>query len=117
MNNNQNIKKTHGGKRSGAGRKAGSYEKMRAGKLLHAIHKTSGKPLEYLIAEHYQDCINRGDYQAVREYEKTFLSKFVADKVDVDHTTLGQPIMANFRFPSQELPDWTNVSKTIKLEE
>lgn len=125
QNNNQNgpsqrYKKkapTRGGFRKNAGRKKGSSEKLRASALLNAIHKVTGKPLAFLIAEHYQDSVERGDWQAVRDYEKTFLSKVVADKVDVDHTTMGQPLTAMFQFPQRELPDWTNVEKVIKIEE
>jgi hypothetical protein len=116
LNNNQSIKKGRGGKRANAGRRKGSFEKLRASTMLNAIHKTSGKPLAFLIAEHYQDSVDRGDWQAVRDYEKTFMSKFVADKVDVDHTTLGQSLNASFSFPQKELTDWTSVEKTIKLE-
>ena len=107
MNNNQKIKNGRGGPRKNAGRKKGSFEKLRASALMHAIYKTSGKPLAFLIAEHYQDSVDRGDWQAVRDYEKTFLSKVLADKVDVDHTTGGQPIQTIFNFPQKELVDWT----------
>ena len=117
MNNNQKIKTGRGGKRLNAGRRKGSFEKLRASKLMHAIHKTSGKSLEFLIAEHYQDSVDRGDWQAVRDYEKTFISKFAADKVDVDHTTGGQPLTAVFKFPQEELTDWNTIPKTIKIEE
>ena len=40
MNNNQKIKTGRGGKRANAGRRKGSFEKLRASKLMHAIHKT-----------------------------------------------------------------------------
>jgi hypothetical protein len=108
---------SRGGFRKNAGRKKGSSEKLRASALLNAIHKVTGKPLAFLIAEHYQDSVDRGDWQAVRDYEKTFLSKVIADKVDVDHTTLGQSIHANFNFPQKELPDWNSIPKTITIDE
>ncbi len=115
MKNNQKTK-GRGGYRPGSGRKKGAYEKLRASTLLNAIHKVTGKPLAFLIAEHYQDSVDRGDWQAVRDYEKTLLSKVVADKVDVDYTTMGQPLTAVFKFPQQELSDWNNIPKTIKIE-
>lgn len=115
MNNNQNFKPGRGGKRKNAGRKKGSFEKLRAQSVLNAIYHQSGKSLSQLIAQHYQDCIDRNDWQAVREYEKTFISKFAADKVDVDHTTNGQSI--NLVFPHRELPDWTNIPVTVTTKD
>jgi hypothetical protein len=109
MNNNQDIKSRHGGKRKNAGRKKGSLEKLRAQSVLNAIYRESGKSLSQLIAQHYQECIDRGDWQAVREYEKTFISKFAADKLDVDHTTQGQSLRPIYNFPKNELPDWSPI--------
>jgi hypothetical protein len=43
------------------------------------------------------------------------LNKVVADKVDVDHTTLGQPIQTVFNFPQRELEDW-NPEVSFKYE-
>jgi len=107
---------SRGGFRKNAGRKKGSTEKLRVSALLNAIHKTTGKPLAILIAQHYQDCVNRGDWQAVRDYEKTFLSKVLADKVDIDHTSMGQPLTTVFQFPQRELTDWNELPKTITIE-
>jgi hypothetical protein len=117
MNNNQKIKTGRGGKRQNAGRRKGSFEKLRASTMLNAIQKTCGKPLAYLIAEHYQDSVDRGDWQAVRDYEKTFMSKFVADKVEMDHTSNGQTMQAVFQFPQRELQDWNTIPKTITVDE
>ena len=45
------------------------------------------------------------------------LSKVVADKHEIDHTTLGKSLHNNFIFPTQELPEWgTAVPLTMQQE-
>ena len=45
------------------------------------------------------------------------LNKVVADKVDVDHRTMGQPLTAIFNFPQRELPDYSEIPVTITVKE
>jgi hypothetical protein len=51
------------------------------------------------------------------DYLKYIGNKILADKLDVDHTTLGQSLHANFNFPQKELPDWNTIPKTITVNE
>ena len=45
------------------------------------------------------------------------LNKVVADKQEIDHTTLGQSMHNNFNFPAIELSDWqTNLPKIISTK-
>jgi hypothetical protein len=108
------TKSNHGGKRPGAGRKKGMIQKLSGSELLKQIQRTTGKRFEQLLAEHYRDSFLREDWNAVRDYEKTILSKVIADKVDV--TTNGESLNANFKFTQQELPDWSNIPITITTE-
>ena len=117
MKNNQHIpKKGRGGARPNSGRKAGSTQKLSAQKILHEIARID-KPFAIGLAEDYHNARLSGDQHLVVKYQQMILNKVVADKVDVDHTTLGQPLTAVFKFPQQELTDWQSIPKTIKLEE
>lgn len=111
----QQKKSNWGGKRPGAGRRKGMIQKLSGSELLKQIQRTTGKRFEQLLAEHYRDSYLREDWQAVRDYEKTILSKVIADKVDV--TTNGESLNANFRFTHEELPDWNNIPITITTTE
>lgn len=100
------IKKQNGGKRPGAGRPKGGTNKISGEKILQAVQKQCGKPFEQLLAEGYYATIVACDISARQQYEKMILSKVVADKHEIDHTTLGQSLHAHFSFPTKELPDW-----------
>ena len=115
MNNNQNRpKKGRGGARPNSGRKVGSTQKLSAQRLLHEIAKRD-KPFAIGLAEDYHNARMSGDKHLVVKYQQMILNKVVADKVDVDHTTLGQPIQTVFNFPQRELEDW-NPEVSFKYE-
>jgi hypothetical protein len=84
---------------------------------LASIESHTGEPLEDLLAQGYYESIVNRDKQTRLQYEKMFLSKVVADKVEVDHTTLGESLHANFSFPTKELSDWSSVPVTITTVE
>ena len=118
VNNNQKksiIPGKNGGWRPGAGRKKGQIQKLSAQSILKEIAKKD-KPFAIGLAEDYHAARMSGDQHLVVKYQQMILNKVVADKVDVDHTTLGQPLTAVFNFKQSELPDWTNVSKTITTD-
>ena len=106
---------TRGGARKGSGRPKGSTSKITVETLIHAINKEIGISLEEQIAMNYKDAIDREDHSAVRDYDRFLLGKVVADRHEIDHTTLGESLKANFNFEQKELPDW-NVTTTIKLK-
>jgi len=108
---------TRGGARKNAGRKPGTTQKISGATILAAVQKECGRPFETLLAEGYHDSIVNNDKQTRLQYEKMFLSKVVADKVEVDHTTLGESLHANFSFPTKELPDWSSIPVTITTKE
>lgn len=108
------VKNNHGGKRPGSGRKKGAIQKLSGSELLKQIQRTTGKRFEQLLAEHYRDSYLRNDWAAVRDYEKTILSKVIADKVDV--TTNGESLNPTFIFPQRELTDWTDIPVTITTD-
>ena len=108
--------KGRGGPRGG-GRPKGSTSKLSAEKILQQITNTCGKPFEELLAEGYHLTIVANDMPARQNYEKMILSKVVADKHEIDHTTLGKSMNASFSFPANELPEWNTIPKTVKVNE
>lgn len=117
MENNQNLsKKGRGGVRPGGGRKKGSTNKLSAQTLLHEIAKRD-KPFAIGLAEDYHNARLSGDAHLIMKYQNMILNKVVADKVDVDHTTMGQPLTAMFNFPKRELSDWSDIPTTITIKE
>lgn len=116
MKNNQENKK-HGGYRPGAGRKKGAGEKLRASVILNEIYKTNKRGFAQLLVEELNKAILSGDTKLTAQYLTWIGNKCVADKLDVDHTTLGQSLHANFNFPQKELPDWNSIPKTITVND
>lgn len=112
MSENQ---KKRGGYRPGSGRKKGMLQKLSGSEILKQIQRTTGKRFEELLAEHYKLAYTMQDWNAVRDYEKTILSKVVSDKVDI--TTNGQSINTMFTFVRHELPDWNQIPKTITIDD
>jgi hypothetical protein len=115
LNKNQyHSKGKMGGARPGAGRKKGTRQKLSAQSILHEIARKD-KPFAIGLAEDYHNARMSGDQHLVVKYQQMILNKVVADKVDVDHTTLGQPIQTVFNFPQRELEDW-NPEVSFKYE-
>lgn len=110
------TKSLQGGRRKGAGRPKGSKDKkLTADKILTQIEKTCGKPFEELLAEGYALTILAADMPARQAYEKMILGKVVAEKHEIDHTTLGQAMTNVFTFPTKELPDWEKKELPVKF--
>jgi ribonucleotide monophosphatase NagD (HAD superfamily) len=108
MVNNQKIKKGRGGPRPGSGRKKGAIQKLGGADLLDAIAKVTGKPFAENIAEHYHRAILANDWSDVRDYEKFIVAKVISDTKEVDITSNGETLGANFNFPTHELTEWKN---------
>lgn len=115
-NNQVQAKSKWGGPRKNSGRKVGQRQKLSALTILQEIAKRD-KPYAVGLAEDYHAARTSGDLNLAHKYHQMILNKVVADKIDVDHTTMGQPLTAMFKFPQKELPDWNNVEKIIKIEE
>ena len=116
MKNNQKKPKVgRGGARPNSGRKLGSTQKLSAQRLLQEIAKID-KPFAIGLAEDYHNARMSDDKHLVVKYQQMILSKVVADKVEMDHTTGGQPIQTVFNFPQKELTDWTQPTVAFKYE-
>jgi hypothetical protein len=75
---------SRGGARPGAGRPKGSTALITAATLLKAIEDKASQPFEELLAEGYYDTIVNNDKKTRLEYERMFLGKVVAEKVEVN---------------------------------
>lgn len=106
-----------GGRKPGSGRPKGSPNRIDGAKILLAVSKQCGKPFEELLAEGYHAAIIACDMNARIAYEKMLLAKVVADKHEIDHTTLGQSLHNQFVFPQQELPEWQNLPKLTVIND
>ena len=115
-NNQKKPKKGRGGPRPNSGRKLGSTQKLSAQRLLQEIARID-KPFAIGLAEDYHNARMSDDKHLVVKYQQMILSKVVADKVEMDHTTGGQALTTIFQFPQRELPDWNSVEKTITIKE
>ena len=74
---------SRGGARKGAGRPVGSTNKIRIEELMTTIHTTAGRPYGELLAQNYVQAIAREDWNGVRDYDKAFMNKMIADKTEV----------------------------------
>jgi hypothetical protein len=102
-------RKGPGGPMPGSGRKKGSTTKLSAERILNQIENTCGKPFEELLAEGYQLTIIACDMPARQKYEQMILNKVIADKQELDVTTLGQSLNNKFVFPQKELPEFSSL--------
>lgn len=94
------IRRQDGGARPGSGRpkkdpnepKTTYRAKLNSKEILKSIFASTGKPFEVNLAEGYANSIINGDDVLRYRYEQIILSKVVADKVEMDVSTLGESI-------------------------
>lgn len=81
-----------GGARRGAGRPAGSTNKITYQDILSEIHRVHGKEFAQLLAEGYYGAIVANDRPVRQKYELMILNKVVADKTSIDITSQGESL-------------------------
>lgn len=98
----------HGGARPGAGRIAGTTNKITGKDLLEALEDTLGIPYPVQLANNYLNALNT-DRGLAAKYDQLFLNKVIADKVDITSNgeTLQQPTL---NFAPKEIPDYIDVT-------
>ena len=107
LNNNQvEIKPKRGGRRSGAGRKHGSTNKIQGGEFLDEYKKVHGNTLKEDLARDMFNARMRGDYEMLFKYQTAFAKYYFSDVASQDITSKGEKLTAVFNFPTVELPDW-----------
>jgi len=75
---------SRGGYRPGSGRPKGSTTKVTLDDLMANIELAAGKSYGELLAHNYVGAISRSDWQGVRDYDKAFMNKLIAEKVEID---------------------------------
>jgi hypothetical protein len=85
---------TPGKNAPGAGRPRGSTNKLTIETVLRSIDNTCGRPFSELLAEGYYKAIVDDDRRLRFEYERMFLAKVVADRLDVDVTDTADIVQA-----------------------
>ena len=75
---------SRGGARVGSGRPKGSTTKVTIESLLANIELASGQNYAELLAQNYVSAIHRADWAGVRDYDRAFMNKMIAEKVEVD---------------------------------
>jgi hypothetical protein len=74
---------SRGGYRPGGGRPRGSTTKVTVESLMSNIELSTGKTYAEVLAMNYAGAIQRSDWNGVRDYDKAFMNKLVADKTEV----------------------------------
>lgn len=74
---------SRGGARAGSGRPKGSTTKVRLEDLMTNIEAATGKSYGEILALNYASAIQRADWNGVRDYDKAFMNKMLADKTEV----------------------------------
>jgi hypothetical protein len=74
---------SRGGARPNSGRPKGSTSKVTVESLMSNIELSTGRSYAELLAMNYAGAIQRSDWNGVRDYDKAFMNKLVADKTEV----------------------------------
>jgi hypothetical protein len=75
---------SRGGARANAGRPKGSTNKITMDNLLASLDSRLGMPYSDQIASNYAGALNREDWANVKDYDRLFVGKLVADKLEVE---------------------------------
>lgn len=75
---------TRGGARPGGGRPKGSTTKITVESLITSIELAAGQTYGEVLAMNYVGAIQRSDWNGVRDYDKAFMNKLIAEKVEID---------------------------------
>ena len=88
---------TRGGYRPGGGRPKGATTKIKIEDLMAQIKLQAGQTYDQLLITNYVGAINRGDWNGVRDYDKAFMNKMIADLNAVEVTDSEDTITAKQR--------------------
>ena len=99
---------SRGGARAGAGRPKGSTNKITMDNLLASLDTQLGRSYAEQLADNYVNAINREDWSNVRDYDRVFLGKLVADKQEVEVRESEDAVAAKQEAFAQALADLVN---------
>lgn len=92
--NQTKPKPKRGGYKENAGRPPGTKSKLSAQSILDSLEQGLGKTFSEQLTDNYIQAIATGNRDLRLQYDKLFLSKVVADKVDVTVTNSEDVIAA-----------------------
>jgi len=75
---------SRGGARPNSGRPKGSTNKITMDNLLNSLDARLGMSYADQIASNYAGALNREDWGNVKDYDRLFVGKLVADKLEVE---------------------------------
>ena len=101
---------SRGGARPGGGRPKGSTTKVRLEDLMANIELVTGKSYGELLALNYAQAIGRSDWNGVRDYDKAFMNKLLADKTEVVTTESEDAIQAKQRAFAEAIAQIAGIS-------
>ena len=107
----QSNKSTRGGAREGAGRKAGSTQKLSAASLLAQCEETLGKPFAVSLIEGYKDSIVNNDTKLRQAYEKLILDKTATTMFEAEVTESGDAVNAKAQAFAEALSTLRDINK------
>ena len=105
---------SRGGARSGAGRPKGGSNKLSGQKILDCLEEALGVDYATQLAVNYSLAHANQDKDLVLQYDKLFLSKVVADKVEVDVIQSEELIQAKKEAFTEALLAMTTISTRNK---
>jgi hypothetical protein len=73
-----------GGARANSGRKKGATTKISIESLMAEIELQSGRTYAELLTHNYVGAISRSDWNGVRDYDKAFMNKMIAERMAVE---------------------------------
>ena len=103
---------TRGGARMGAGRPKGSSNKINSDDLIFDFQAQAGMSFEQFVNSRILLASADNNHELVSRYILGMAKYFISDVKEVDITSNGQTIGANFSFPQVELPDWQDDTPT-----
>ena len=104
-------KSNRGGAREGAGRKAGSTQKLSASDILRQCEAVIGKPFAVSLVEGYKDAITNNDTKLRHAYEKVILDKTATTMFEADVVTTGDAVDAKQQAFIEALSSLANINK------
>lgn len=105
---------TRGGRRTGSGRPKGSTHKIKIEDLMQSVSDHTGMNYAERLALNYQMAIDRSDWAGVRDYDRAFMNKLVADKQEVEVTDSSDAIAQRQAAFAQALADLARASADNK---
>lgn len=101
---------SRGGARPGSGRPKGSTTKVSLDDLLSNIELATGQTYGELLAHNYAGAISRSDWSGVRDYDKAFMNKLLADKTEVTNVDSQEALQAKHTAFAEALRQITGIA-------